>query len=800
MDGDQDNQVGPLASQRTPCMGHADPEQFASLTPLEPRLIKKILPPLTTLIRTTPAMSVLYECINGIIQGGVLHNEVGTHEVEEIASLCVTKLRSMIGVDGDPNRRPSCCLFKSGANFTIVKYVALLAFDYFIRSYPHLVSSQEDVIMECIDDPDISIRLKALALSEALVNVDSLVPLVTRLLQQLDRRQTPRQIPDTQSNSDPTTEVDFDSEDTPPEGNPKSSENLQREDLALTTDQRKVIIRYVIRMCSTDNYRNILDFGWYIDVLLRLIELSPSDSLSIESQWRDRNGSDLEDDTVSYALGWQLRNIAVRVEAVRSQTVAAAMWLLSRQHHCQTIDMRSISGAILSFAAWIAGEYIAYGRDAQSILDSLLCPDITSLHPTVICSYLQAIPKVFAHLVSKVKADWSTEDRTMIDLQVTRIIYMLEPLTFRSELEVQERAVGFFELFKIVSQALQAEENAGQPLLLTKALPHLFNTHELHPVAPSAQRKVPPPGKFDLDACINPDLLSLLQVQPETPETSMVSSYELFYHARASQESRATPILAPVPSRTIPSHSYQQTEKARSNAPAPKREEHEDPFYIQYQGNGFNGRSPLHEVIQASNGSHIDIDAIPIMNLELEPVQSSTSLPSRKIRAQDKQERSKIRVAEDVTVEDFEKGSDLNSNAGQRIEMKKRNVLGVNSHEIGNISLLGSAGLEDGSDSGLLVHDAEMSKAIADVERLRLEMQRASERVEVSDGVPAEGTLVKKKKRRQPKGPAPTAPEHFEGSEADLTSRGKPRRLKKKRQKSPPDTTLSIPVKEEMND
>jgi AP-3 complex subunit delta len=79
--------------------------QFATLTHLEPRLVKKLLPPLTHIIKTTPAMSLLYECINGIIQGGILESSEGTAEGEEIARLCVNKLRGMLVIEGDPNRR-----------------------------------------------------------------------------------------------------------------------------------------------------------------------------------------------------------------------------------------------------------------------------------------------------------------------------------------------------------------------------------------------------------------------------------------------------------------------------------------------------------------------------------------------------------------------------------------------------------------------------------------------------------------------------------------------------------------------
>ncbi|VDM80383.1 unnamed protein product [Strongylus vulgaris] len=43
--------------------------QFGALVPLEPRLGKKLLEPLTNLINSTSAMSLLYECINTVIAG-----------------------------------------------------------------------------------------------------------------------------------------------------------------------------------------------------------------------------------------------------------------------------------------------------------------------------------------------------------------------------------------------------------------------------------------------------------------------------------------------------------------------------------------------------------------------------------------------------------------------------------------------------------------------------------------------------------------------------------------------------------
>lgn len=46
-------------------------------------------------------MSLLYECINGIIQGGILGS--ADDGAEEIATLCVNKLRGMVLIEGDPN-------------------------------------------------------------------------------------------------------------------------------------------------------------------------------------------------------------------------------------------------------------------------------------------------------------------------------------------------------------------------------------------------------------------------------------------------------------------------------------------------------------------------------------------------------------------------------------------------------------------------------------------------------------------------------------------------------------------------
>jgi AP-3 complex subunit delta-1 len=84
---------------------------FAALTPLEPRLAKKLVDPLTSLIHSTPAMSLLYECIMTILQGMPEHLPS--------VQLCVEKLRMLIE-DQDQN----------------LKYLGLQAMSHVLKIHP----------------------------------------------------------------------------------------------------------------------------------------------------------------------------------------------------------------------------------------------------------------------------------------------------------------------------------------------------------------------------------------------------------------------------------------------------------------------------------------------------------------------------------------------------------------------------------------------------------------------------------------------------------------------------------------
>jgi AP-3 complex subunit delta-1 len=134
--------------------------KFAILTPLEPRLIRKLLPPLTSLISSTSAISLLYECVRTCIIGGMLDDSTAG---DALARVCVEKLSGFL-VEEDQNRKSSYCLSSQ-----VVKYIALLAMVRIVPSHPQMVAEYQEDILKSVDDQDVSIRMRALELVSSMV-------------------------------------------------------------------------------------------------------------------------------------------------------------------------------------------------------------------------------------------------------------------------------------------------------------------------------------------------------------------------------------------------------------------------------------------------------------------------------------------------------------------------------------------------------------------------------------------------------------------------------------------------------
>lgn len=733
---------------------------FATLTPLEPRLIKKLLPPLTQIIRTTPAMSLLYECINGIIQGGILEGVEGNAEGEDLARLCVGKLRGMLVVEGDPN----------------LKYVALLAFDKIVRSHPHLVALHQDVILECIDDADISIRTQALGLVVGMVNPDNLTIIVGRLMRQLRNAPIASAVDDplndrgSEEGVVPRADLDED----------EAEESLRRQERKsdqpppLPEDYRIRVIQSILEMCSRETYANINDFDWYIDVLVQLVRVSPASSLtfSVSDEMLESDGTSMGDqEDISYDIGKELQNVAVRVRNVRPEATEAAQSLILVDRREQMFPVSGRGGqGVLGAAAWIVGEYASLLTNPEGTLNSLMHSSSAHLPHHIIAIYIQAVPKVFSSLSADDGLSWTPERRTTLTLLMARIVHFLEPLAMHPNLEVQERAVEYLELMRLASEAASGHEAGPKdgdfvdpPLLLTQAIPSLFTGLELNPVAPGAQKKVPVPEELDLDTPINENLQGLLRSADFDP--FMVQEDDeiwAFYSTRNKPVPQSDAAVDRLESPRAEPTSYQgnATEEEYldpdilAKRKAERRARHkDDPFYIATEDDS-GASTPLHNIIQNSNGDDLDIDSIPIMDLDLE---TKDRLGEGRAASSDRiKPKRKARKNFEILVDENLGPDESSANETARPELTrpapgkaKRSLLEVDSSGLSALSL------EESGNSQLDVErreqeEAEMQRALKEVERLRLEMQRASERIQER-----EETVVKRKKKK--KKPSPGA-------------------------------------------
>ncbi|KAK0830665.1 AP-3 complex subunit delta [Friedmanniomyces endolithicus] len=756
---------------------------FSTLTPLEPRLVKKLLPPLTSIIKTTPAMSLLYECVNGIIQGGIMEAVEGTMEGDEVARLCVNKLV----VEGDPNLR----------------FVALLAFAKITSSHADIVAQHSDVILECIDDPDISVRTRALDLVVGMINANNLQQIVERLLKQLRSAGKAPAIADpTQDRGIPHgIEPLDDDDDEDMQKTIRAKETKSAQAPPLPDDYRTSVIERILEMCSREMYAHMNDFEWYIGVLVELVKQCPA-STGSGTFGSHHAGVGKEIPSVADAVGDELLNVAVRVKAVRPEAAAAAQSLLLFDQREQMFPAAGSGGqGVLSAAAFIAGD--------------------AHLPPQTLASYLQAVPKVFTALTSDQRTTWTSARRTNTTLLIARVIHFLEPLTLHPSLEVQERAVEYLDLMRLASEAASSqptsEESDGYaepPLLLTQAIPSLFTGMELNPVAAAALRKVPLPADLNLDEPINSNLQTLLQ-QAEDDASDFASGQadevSRFYNEKPSavavtqhQRPAADSLLDP-PSSALASRSssYQHDAEtdpldraaAKARQRAERRERYkDDPYYIDpdRDGSGTSTPTALHNILRSANGEELDVDAIPVMELKLDAPPEGERKAGGRAPVAKKKAKRRFEIAGDETLEGGgeDEGAKTTANGGgasvaAAVSRAKKSLLEVDSSGLSALSLSDDAsGAASGCNTAASHLDVErrraveeeMTRAIKEVERLRLEMQRAQERIQPM-GVPEEGTVVRRKKKKVKKG---------EGLEGDVDEGeggevAKRRKKKKKR-------------------
>uniref|UniRef100_A0A8C0L0T7 AP-3 complex subunit delta-1 n=1 Tax=Canis lupus dingo TaxID=286419 RepID=A0A8C0L0T7_CANLU len=265
---------------------------FGALTPLEPRLGKKLIEPLTNLIHRF-SVSVLISLSSGM-----------------------------------PNH---------SASIQVLKYLGLLAMSKILRTHPKSVQAHKDLVLQCLDDKDESIRLRALDLLYGMVSKKNLVEIVKKLMSHVDK--------------------------------------------AEGTTYRDELLTKIIDICSQCNYQHITNFQWYISVLVELTRLEGT-----------RHG---------HLIAAQMLDVAIRVKAIRKFAVSQMSALLDSAHLVASSTQRNGICEVLYAAAWICGEFSEHLQEPHQTLEAMLRPKVTTLPGHIQAVYVQNVVKLYASILQQ---------------------------------------------------------------------------------------------------------------------------------------------------------------------------------------------------------------------------------------------------------------------------------------------------------------------------------------------------------------------------------------------------------------
>lgn len=537
---------------------------FQSLLKVEPRMKKKILPSIVNLMGKTDATSLIYECINCIVKGGMLSSE--SSKDRAIVKLCMEQLMKFFET-GDSN----------------LKYVGLLALIKIVKSFPdfiHKIEGVSTVIKHCLTNKDLIIKLKALEICHYLLTEDNIADLVKTLLVQLVEDEENSNVP----------------------------ESMKLE-----------ITEKVLEIASTDNYSQIPNFKWYVTVLKEILNLTiiPSSSDSSNSI---SGLSEEASTTIALKIGNEFKSLSVKVPSIRQfilLNVVAEYTKITAPLDLCPILMRDLY--------WIMGEYaddFTGGREEEdddedddrtftvkqkiAVFESLVNNVIDTrlgqgIHfpvskklldleqSEVLCILIQALIKLFSSIVTDYEAVHlrsgflPAENYYELCSYLFKLVRYLENWEQHLDYEVQERALSWLEFLKLCIESLDddaveevqkreqieidiykarfkkqvregeslvsedssdseeddnilelesnsseegeddlealqetwndiAEQGQSQqvnsepkvlPPLLTEVLPSFFNLYQLNPVSVLAQKRIPIPGDLDLVTPIN---------------------------------------------------------------------------------------------------------------------------------------------------------------------------------------------------------------------------------------------------------------------------------------------------------
>ena len=488
---------------------------MSALVQEEPRLARKLLEPLANIVQTTPAKSLMYECISTLtfaLQHTKKADGTDAKNVPAVVRLCTDRLREFVR---DPDQN--------------LKYLGLSGLVQLMKSHPRVVAEHRELVLQCLTDEDVTIRLRALELIAGMVTRRNLEDIVKSLMTHLE----------------------------------EADGHYQDE-----------LINKIIFICSRDKYAYLADFSWYVGVLAKLAYIGGAkNSATIAGQLLDV-AVRVEDvrpfavQTLLPFLGDPVLFQNARVSYKTSQESssnnadpAAAAASASASSDGSSVaafsSARAGEGQVLYAAAWTVGEYcsIIPAKLHGAVLDALLQPTVAKLPPAVQAVYVQCALKVVSAAAQSASSAGTQEASERFLELATSVVARLTPFSQSTDVEVQERACLVQQLLAtlgvpytppppseaaLAAAATAAAAKAESDLLslmsggdasgaaaaaaapvtaatvanslppldfkldrVTAVLSNLFS-EALKPVNPTAQSRVPVPEGLNLDSWINP--------------------------------------------------------------------------------------------------------------------------------------------------------------------------------------------------------------------------------------------------------------------------------------------------------
>lgn len=425
---------------------------MAALVPEEPRLARKLIDPLASIIRNTPAKSLLYECISTVTTALLYTKKADGGQpknVPAVVQLCNDQLKRYIE-DSDQN----------------LKYLGLVGLGNLMESHPYVVNEHQEVILECLTGDDVTIRMRALDLITGMIMPENSMAIIETLMTHI-----------------------------PP------ADGYYRDQLIAT----------ILKVCSREKYHNVEDFEWYVMVLVKIAKLCVGDhGKEISMQLIDIavRVESVRVSAVHCMIPLVLSSgiIASQSSQTMQHILYAAGWIVG-EFAVYVDDEDPNSSANES------GNDESEPPSYVEIITAMLNAQNTALPADVQAVFIHNILKLVAAAATSFEdeKDCIEECHEISSL----IIANITPFLHSEHIEVQERAACLKMLlrhFRLGIDALEDDERAKLAFdgdkkdisfsEITKVLSSYFN-QSLPPVNPKAQRKVPVPISFDLDMPFN---------------------------------------------------------------------------------------------------------------------------------------------------------------------------------------------------------------------------------------------------------------------------------------------------------